>query len=243
VTVFQKLKTERLPEIIENAIIDFILKEGFNLGDRLPNEKDMARQFGVSISTMREALRGLEIYGVIEKKRGKSGGIFVGNYSSFLTVLRNFFKLNSFKNKDIHQVRQIIEPAVAEIAASCITPKNLQALEKNIKYCESKVKGLGEDISEGDFYDIEDKNIEFHALIAEATQNPVLILMVKYVLYLLVSYKKDLLAPDLSFAMEVVNGHLAIFKCLKNHDVQKAGEIMRAHLQDSAGYLDTKKPH
>ena len=74
---FRPVKIRRLSETIETSIKDSILAGDLEVGSKLPTEKEISRQFGVSIVTLREALRGLEAYGVIEKKRGKDGGIFV----------------------------------------------------------------------------------------------------------------------------------------------------------------------
>ncbi len=246
--VLSRLKSKRLPEIIESAIVDFILKEKLSSGDRLPNEKDMARQFGVSIATIREALRGLEIYGVIGKKRGKLGGIFVSNSNNPLTnnplgVSHSLFQPERIRSEDLFQVIQMVNPAASAMAALRVTPKELQILEQNVRYCEHKLRRSGITISEDDFCDVEDKDIEFHALIAEATKNPVLNMVMKYTLYLLITYKKDFISPEFSFVSSMVSGHREIVNHLKTHDAQGAEEAMRAHEQVAALYFSAKERH
>jgi len=161
------LNMRRLPEIVENSITDYILTENLKAGQKLPKERDMARQLGVSTMTLREALRGLEVFGVIEKRRGKAGGVYItDSNNSFNNILHNFFKLKNLSSRNLHQVRQVVEPAAAGIAATCITNQELSMLGNIIRYCEKKMAGIRVTISEKDFFDIEDKNLEFHVRIS-----------------------------------------------------------------------------
>ena len=79
---FQPIKVERVSEVIENRIKALILGGEIKPGDRLPTEKELSTQFGVSLVTVREALRGLETFGVIRKQRGRGGGIVVTEIES-----------------------------------------------------------------------------------------------------------------------------------------------------------------
>jgi GntR family transcriptional repressor for pyruvate dehydrogenase complex len=75
--IFKPVHAMRISGQIEKKIKDAILEGRLKSGDRLPTEKEMAEQFGVSVVTLREALRALEIFGLIEKRKGQGGGIFV----------------------------------------------------------------------------------------------------------------------------------------------------------------------
>jgi GntR family transcriptional regulator, transcriptional repressor for pyruvate dehydrogenase complex len=131
---FQPIKIRRLSEMIESSIKDFIITGALKSGYKLPNEKEIANQFGVSSVTVREALRGLEAFGVIHKKRGRGGGIFVGPDDSGLEKATNsppnLLTSGKYSAKDIGEVRRILEPAIARIAALNIPKKNLNPLKK-----------------------------------------------------------------------------------------------------------------
>lgn len=76
---FESLKIKRATDIIENRISNMIIKGIIKPGEKLPTEKELSEQFDVSIVTVREALRGLEVAGLIEKKRKRWGNICYGN--------------------------------------------------------------------------------------------------------------------------------------------------------------------
>lgn len=230
---FEPLKIRRLSEIIEESIKDLILTGQLKTGDKLPTEKQISKQFGVSIVSVREALRGLEAFGVIEKRRGKEGGVFVTEpkRSAVISVISSFLTSQNFSAKDLSQVRKIVEPATAAIAASRITSKELEMLEKNIRRCENKIKKAEHAISERDFFDTKERNLEFHRLIAEATHNPVLALVVDYTMDFLLSFEKSILTAKVGISVKSIEEHRSILACIQRHDAQRAGEEMLSHIQ------------
>ncbi|MFC1901425.1 FadR/GntR family transcriptional regulator [Chloroflexota bacterium] len=229
---FQPLKVRRLSEIIEESIKDLILDGQLKPGSKLPTEKEISRQFSVSIVTVREALRGLEAYGIIQKKRGKDGGIFVTelDIGTVKSAMYRFLTSARFSAKDVSEVRRIVQPATVKIAASQITPEELKALEKNIKYCEKKIERTKKNFSENDFFEIEERNVEFHRLIGEATHNPVLALTVDYVEDFLLSFKKSALNPDIQFSLRTIRDHRTIYGDLQKGDAQAAEKDMLKHI-------------
>jgi len=193
---FKPLPIRRLSELIEESIRELIARGELEPGSRLPSEKDIGKQFGVSVVTVREALRGLEAFGIIQKKRGRDGGVFVADSSRHWAAKTIYSLLISKKISARHvgEVRKIIQPACAKIAASRISPQELESPHENIKYCENRLrKQKSDSISESAFFHIEERNVEFHRLIAEATYNPVLALTADYVEDFLLSAKKPFL--------------------------------------------------
>lgn len=69
---FDSLKIPRAADIIENRISKMIFKDTIKPGDKLPTEKELSKQFDVSVVTVREAMRGLEVAGLIEKKEARA---------------------------------------------------------------------------------------------------------------------------------------------------------------------------
>lgn len=241
---FEPLKVRRLSEIVENCIKDLILKGEIKPGDRLPTEKELSRQFGVSSVTVREALRGLETFGLIEKKKGKGGGILVveTDSDSVKIPLYNFLRSKKFSVRHLTEVRIIIEPVAVKIAASQIGPHEIRQLERNVRYCEEKIEKARNALSEKDFFDIEEGNVEFHRLISEATHNPVLALTIDYVMDFLFNFKKAMLTPDINFSTGVIADHRNILCWLKEGDAQGGQREMLSHLKKVERYLITKEP-
>jgi GntR family transcriptional regulator, transcriptional repressor for pyruvate dehydrogenase complex len=236
---FQPIKIQRLSEVIENSIKDLIVTGQLPVGSKLPTEVEISRQFNVSIVTVREALRGLEAFGIIKKKRGKDGGIFVSQPESniAISVMNHFLVSNKFSADDLSKVRTIIEPAVVSLAASQITPEELKNLKNNIRYCENKLRAKGNSISKKDFFDIEERNVEFHRLIAQATHNPLLMLIVDYMMDFLFSFKSSYLKPNIEFSIKTVAEHRTIVSLLEKGKVEEVQQAMYSHLGVVGGYL------
>jgi len=241
--IHRPLKIRRLSEFIEDYIKNLILNGEIKPGEKLPSEKELSKQFGVSVVTIREALRGLETFGYIEKKKGKGGGIFAGEIKteSIKIALHDFLSSKQFTAKHLTELRMIIEPAAIKIAASKISPQEIKDLEKNVAYCERKIEKAGLSISEKEFFDIEERNVEFHRLIAETTHNPVLTLTVDYVMDFLLSFKKKILSPDINFSRETVKDHRNILSKLRNSDADGGEEEMILHLRKVEEYLVKKE--
>lgn len=237
--ILEPLKIRRLAEIVETHIRDLILDGEIKVGERLPTEKGLCEQFGVSSVTAREALKGLEVLGLIEKKKGKGGGIFVSQAKSdtIKIPLYNLLKSRNVTPRHLTELRLILEPAAIRRAISEITSDEIKELERNVNYCRQKIEKISDTFSEKEFFDIEEKNVEFHRLIAEATHNPILAITVDYVMDFLFTYKKKILSPDIEMTQKTIEDHLEIFMQLKKGNVKSAEGKMIKHLKNVEGHL------
>ena len=240
ILTFQPMPIFRASLRVEREIREAILDGRLKSGDKLPTEKELSNQFGVSSVTLREALRSLKIFGLIQKKKGYGGGIFVSDAitnESVRTSLEYFLAFKDLIPQHLYEVRKIIEPRAIRLAASKISPDELRKLEENLFYCEEKIgKGLP-CFSEEDFYDVDQKNIDFHKLIAESTHNPILGLTVEYVLVFLSRYVTSRLLPNFDFALNSVRDHRKMFDCLKQKDEESCEKEMTLHLTKLEEYL------
>ena len=130
---FKPLRVRRLSQVIEHDIRALILKGEIKPGERLPSEKEIGKQFGVSSVTVRESLRALEAFGFIKKKRGRGGGIFVTDTSadSAKIPLYNILRKRDFSERHVAELRTIIEPVAVKIAAPQITSGEIKLKARN----------------------------------------------------------------------------------------------------------------
>ncbi len=243
---FEPVLFSKASEYIERKIAEFILDGKLKTGDRLPTEKEMAKQFGVSLVTLREALRALEIFGLIEKRKGQGGGVFVSviNSDSIKTVLGYFLSFHYLSPQHLYEVRKIIEPAMAKFAAQKITSAEIKKLEKNIAYCEDRLKKARSRFTKKEFFEIDKEHVNFHRLIAESTHNPILSLTIEYVFDFLSICEKDLLMPDSEFSGNTLEEHKRILHHLRRRDGARCEEEMNRHLAALDKYIQDiqKKP-
>jgi DNA-binding FadR family transcriptional regulator len=236
---FKVIPRSRLTETVENHIRKLILQGDIKPGDKLPTEEEIGKQFGVSIVTVREAIRGLEVLGLIEKRKGKNGGIFVTeiNINPFKDAVGTYLRSKNLTSSDIAQLRLIIEPAATEIATSQVTIDEIAAIEKNIVVCEERIKRRSQDLSRKDFWYVEERNVEFHRLLAEATHNPVIALTMDYVLDIVLNFKKNTLQVDTRFCIETTEAHRDILTLVRSDQPGKAKAAMIEHLSEVDSYL------
>jgi len=218
--MFNAVSSSKATQIIIEQIRNAILEGKVVPGEKLHSEKELMEEFGVSKSTLREALRALEYLGLIEIKKGANGGVYATEVDMKITQ-ENLINFLHFKNMSVHhlsEIRKLLEPYAAKIAATIISEKDLEELNRiNAKCRQALRQGLEDEIGK-DF-------ISFHRMIAKCTENPILIFIIAFIEDLLED-TKALLRPDKRFFQSVIESHTAIYDALANHDEEKAFEEM-----------------
>jgi GntR family transcriptional regulator, transcriptional repressor for pyruvate dehydrogenase complex len=169
---FRPVATRRAFEEITAQIRGRLARHTLRAGDRLPPERELAGQFHVSRNTLREALRSLEIAGLLELRKGATGGAFIkeGGGDAAVAGLADLFHLGTIRPQHLTEARIIIGTEVARLACARRSREDLEALAANVEAAERAT-------AEGDVRRRAEVNYEFHRLLARATKNPVLIVM------------------------------------------------------------------
>jgi len=214
--MFKAITSSKAPQNIINQIRNAILKGKIGTGQKLLSEKKLMEEFGVSKSTLREALRTLEVMGLIEIRKGAKGGVFVSEVDMKITQqsLINFLHYKNVSVYHLSEIRKVLEPYAAKTAAQSIGAADLAEL-KNIN--ERCVQAL----QQGQTDKVEKDIIRFHRIIANCSENPILVFILAFIEDLLEDIKK-LLRPDNSFFQSVVAAHTCIYDALAEGDADKA---------------------
>ena len=240
-----KFTAPKRPEKISDQIIaqirDIILVGELKPGDKLGSEKELIAQFGVSKGTLREALRVLEAMGLVEIRKGLSGGVFIAEVDMKTTIhsIINFLHFKAVSIKDITMLRYIVEPFIVKIAVQNATEEDLHKLKVMI----SNEAGEPRNQIERNRPDVK-KGISFHRYLARLTHNPILILIMDFVDNLLSDMKSQLdLGPQ--FYDRVKESHARVLDCLIKKDIDGAKRELTADIV-SVGHFMAKKagtPH
>lgn len=231
--LFEPVQITRISDHIQKKIKDAILEGRLKPGDHLPTEKKMAEQFKVSLVTLREALRALESLGLIEKRKGKGGGNFVSQMGED-SIKSSLGCYLSFKHLTYHhllEVRAIIEPSIVRLSADKLTDEKIQLLEENVAYCEKRCQEVVPFLTDADFFDLDQKSVDFHRLLAKVPGNPILSLTVDYVFAFLYDCEKEVLSPDAEFIVNNTRDHRIILDHLKLREWDQAEQAMVDHLK------------
>jgi DNA-binding FadR family transcriptional regulator len=163
-------------EQVEKQLRDAIVASTFKQGERLPSEADLAREFQVSRSTIREALRVLASEGLIAKVPGAGGGSFVQSIDrdSLKTVLsgslETIMKFGSVSFDEVNDVRRMLEVPAARLAAQNRTEEQAAELRRLIKRQE-EMSAESRDDRDPELYEL---GQSIYSLVAEASGNRLL---------------------------------------------------------------------
>lgn len=200
----------------------FIDKGDLNPGDKLPSERELQEQFGVSRSILREALRVVESQGMINIIQGKGTYVRKPGLRTVIEPVQRLINDGSITLGHLMQARKILEPQIARIACANMTDSQLLMLEKDYnemtKYLDYPER-----------YVESDKN--FHSRLAVCTGNPVFIIM-NWPLTNLISCFLPLFYERPGSPQKVCLAHNSILDALKNRDPDAAEVAMKIHLSE-----------
>jgi DNA-binding FadR family transcriptional regulator len=125
------VRSSKIAQLVANEIVDDIVAQGLKEGDRLPTEATMLAEFDVGRASIREALRVLEIYGLIRIRQGHKGGPVVAAVepSDLGRTLSLYFQIAGGTYGDLVEARMIFEPVMARLAAEAQDPEDMRRLE------------------------------------------------------------------------------------------------------------------
>ena len=166
---FRPAKPRRAFDEITSQVRDMVRRGELNAGDRLPSERALAEQFVVSRNTVREAMRMLEVAGLVELRRGATGGAFIAHADPNLmaVTMTDMLGLSEFSFSDLSEARTGVESVVVRLACERMDDNDIAALEENLRL-------VAQLTAEGKLRERGAVNVEFDNLLADATKNPVL---------------------------------------------------------------------
>jgi DNA-binding FadR family transcriptional regulator len=219
--MFQAYKGRRAFEDIAGQIKQAILSEQLNDGDRLPSERLLAEQFQVGRVTIREAMRMLETMGLVEIRKGSTGGAFVriGDPDTMASMIMDRLQLDGTTHEQMIEARVGIECAVIKSAIENATDEDLAVIEQDVE--ESK-QIIGSPLSE----EVVAKMISFHIFVAEASHNVPYIMFVRSMMEWA---SRKLTEEEQRYSY---TSHKEIFEAMARRDAVLAERLMREHIED-----------
>ena len=233
--MFKKISDGRAYEKIVNQIMQAILRGELKPRAKLPSEFELGKIFGVSRVTVREALRSLEQFGIIEIRQGSQGGSFIKemNPEEIANQVANALLMTDVNISHLNEARMILEQSIlARMDNWKIDIDCLNDLEKNVKDAETffRNKEVKERIR---------ANFEFHTIIAEMTQNPILIFMHKIIIKMISNFYEQVRPSNLMVERTIVE-HKKIVELLRRKQFEQAKGLSSKHLS-SMGSLIIEK--
>ncbi len=216
---FEAISRNKVYEEVARQLERRILEE-LKPGDMLPPERELAQIFGVSRSSIRDAIRRLEAVGLVQPRQG-AGTVVCEPAESVANPLANVLLQKRRMVTELLDVRKIIEPALAGRAALHAGPAHIATLENILQRHKDK-------LDRGELGVEEDS--EFHYNIALAADNGVILKVVDVLMDLLRETRERSLQVEGRQAKSLA-GHQRILTALKRHDANAAEAAMRRHLE------------
>ncbi len=215
---FTKVNEELLAEQIEDQIYDMIVSENYQTGDKIPSENKLSVRFNVGRSTIREAIKILVSRNVLTTVRGS--GTYVKN---IIPSDMDPLNLRDLEDRlslamDLVELRMMLEPGVAELAAMHATDEQVQELEGICNRVEYKIQHNQNYIND---------DIELHTAIAKCARNKVMeqliyIIETAVMMFVNVTHKK--------LIHETIETHRAVVDAIRKHDTIGARSAMAMHM-------------
>lgn len=229
--LFKPVTTGRISTEIVEQIKEAIRAGRLRPGDRLPPERELTEQLGVSRVSVRDALRVLEAHGLVEVRVGARGGAFVTAPAPGLVGegISNMLMLASVTAREVTEVRHLFELAILPLVCDRATEEDLVELEEICARAETSLAGGAYDVS---------ISAEFHTRLARCAHNEAVSLIAdSFQAPLLMSLREaQRVAPEMGPAG--LEEHRALVEAIRDRNAERATRIMTKHLARTAERVD-----
>lgn len=222
---FEPIRQVRAHEYVAEQVRRHIALRLIKPGEALPAERELAVMFGVGRPTIQHALRLLEAAGLVEARRGRTGGTFITGHDQdslaaddlILRVMRHRKEL-----EDLLLYRRLVEPGVARVAAGTRRTADLAAMRRAIR-------GMVAATTEPDYMR---HDTEFHIAVARATGNAFLVHAIEDIRMRL-NDAMTLLPESDAWHKRISGEHEDLLEAIENGDAEAAETVMQEHVANS----------
>lgn len=225
--LIDEVKQATMVEMIARRLIRSIVEDGLVQGDKMPSEREMSEQLGVSRLPLREAICMLKGMGLLETRHGK--GIFVRDLdlAAVYGMLSPLLKLDQVGVDQIFSVRIPLETAMAEHAARNRTPEHLAVMKGTITGMKERLY---------DRFTYHEYDTAFHIAISDATGNPAFRVMMMSIAGLVAQLQHRYM-DDVEYRAAALIEHERIFEAIRAQDAKDAREAALEHLENAPSRL------
>jgi GntR family transcriptional regulator, transcriptional repressor for pyruvate dehydrogenase complex len=233
------MKTETLTPVVRTTftadicrkMVSHLIRGVWSEGEKIPAERELSQTLGVGRASLREALKALEIMGMIETRLGD--GTYVCKRTEFFSrpLLWAIASSSEADARELVEARTLIEVELAGLAAERSTSENLRQISEQLRNMERAKKNSREFVQ---------ADVDFHLAIGQAASSRILMNALQLIRNLLQQWILSAVVvkgvPEKACAQ-----HKRVLQAIENRDGIAAREEMRSHLLDMAGFVPKKK--
>lgn len=223
----QPMQVPKASDVLANDLRERILRGDFPAGTALPPERELVTQTRMSRTTVREALRILEVQGLVVIKTGRSGGAFVQQPggAAVATSVSLLIRGQQLRLTALLETREAIEPACASLAAKYRTDDDLAILDRVNSAMADESASLASFLQ---------ANIDWHLAVAEASHNELLTGLMTALSSAIYSSTENTAFVDDSVRKTTLRAHKSITEAIRGSDSQAAVRRMTKHVHGYA---------
>ncbi|HVM77581.1 MAG TPA: FCD domain-containing protein [Stellaceae bacterium] len=225
--MFENIKPLKAAQLIAQRIREAVISGELTVGDRLPPERELIKQFGYSRAAIREGLRLLEADGLIAMQAGRNGGAVIcrPDADRLAAALDAILRYHRTTIHDVHEAQRLIEPLVIGLAIERATKGDLARVRRTIEMIERHP---------GDAEEVRTQSNLFHTLLAEATHNNVIATVSNLIRRIVIHMGYT---GDEAEALGIARIHRRILEAIEAGDAAAANRRALRHLDASEGVL------
>jgi GntR family transcriptional repressor for pyruvate dehydrogenase complex len=205
-----------------------VISGGLGVGDRLPPERELVERLGVSRTVVREALNLLEARGVLSIEHGRGAVVSAGRTSAVRDTLAMLLRMRAEALWELLEMRRVLEVEISGLAAE-------RAEAEDVADIRAQVDRMRDLIDKPEGY--VDADVEFHALLARAARNGVLLMMLEPLVDLLRT-SREISASRPGSARRALGEHEGVLARVEAGDAEGARREMRVHLENTAADIE-----
>jgi GntR family transcriptional regulator, transcriptional repressor for pyruvate dehydrogenase complex len=222
--VREQARRGRLRDRAADQLLEMVVSGGLEPGERLPPERELCERLGVSRTVVREALNLLEARGLISIEHGRGAVVSGGNTDAVRDALGLILRVRPKVLWELLEMRSILEVGISSLAAERATEEDTDAMRVQLERMAAAI-----DAPEG----YVDADVEFHALLARAARNGVLLTMLEPIVDLLRASRRVSASRRPGSALRALGEHEEILRRVEAGDAEGARREMRAHLANT----------
>ena len=224
-----QLKRNSLHEELANRLEELIVSAHWEVGQTLPSEREMAEQFGLSRSVVRDAMRILAAKGLVNIRHGVGAVVTQDGRLAFVELLDLLLRRGNYTHQQLLQARDFLEQSAAAVTALCATVAERERIGESLERYKEAI------VMRQQAACVDAVHAEFHSSLVQATGNPVLI---------------DLISPMVEISANVIRPlighqdqwddylyHQAIYDAIANGDAEESRLAVHRHMELSAAHL------
>jgi GntR family transcriptional regulator, transcriptional repressor for pyruvate dehydrogenase complex len=220
--MYKIVRSSRLYEQIVQQVEESIRKGALKPGDQLPPERELAQQFGVSRTAVREAVKALREKGLVEAYPGRGTFITDGTSHAIRQSLDRMIKIGQPEGSTyLAEVREILEPEIAALAATRADEEDLASMREAVGVMDNAQRDSDAFI---------EADLDFHLALAEAAANPIILSLIDSIVGLLREQRLRIFQVEGGPERGQFH-HKRILEAIERHDPLAAREAMKSHLR------------